>query len=150
MKVEQITIFLENQSGRLADVASILAAAGVNIRALSLADSADFGILRLIVHDTEKASQVLKAEGFTVAKTEVVGVQVPDRPGGLASVLQVLEAHGLSVEYMYAFSMRAGGDAVMVFRFDDMDRALAVLQAAGVSVSKPVDLFGQLPAGAGI
>ena len=87
MKVEQISIFLENKSGRLAEVAGVLAGAGINIRALSLADTTDFGILRLIVNDTEKAKQVLKDNGFTVGKTEVIAVEVPDRPGGLADIL---------------------------------------------------------------
>ena len=87
MKVEQIAIFVENKSGRLAEVTDILAKTGVNIRALSLADTADFGILRLIVNDTEKAKKVLKENGFTVRMNEVVAVEVPDRPGGLAGIL---------------------------------------------------------------
>ena len=90
MKVEQITVFLENRSGRLAEVAALLAEAGVNIRATALADAADFGILRLIVNDTEKANQVLKAHGFTVSKTHVVAVAVPDQPGGLAQILAAI------------------------------------------------------------
>jgi hypothetical protein len=85
---------------------------------------------------------VVERAGYAATMTEFFALQVPDRPGGLASVLQVLEPHGISVEYMYAFAMRAGGNAVMVFRFDDMDRALSVLKGAGVSVFKSVDLFG--------
>ena len=96
MKVEQISIFLENKSGRLAEVTNILSRAGVNIRALSLADTADFGILRLIVNQTEKAKQVLKENGFTVGKTEVIALEVPDKPGGLGSILKVLDASGIS------------------------------------------------------
>ena len=141
MKVEQITIFLENQSGRLADVASILAAAGVNIRALSLADSADFGILRLIVHDTEKASAVLKAEGFTVAKTEVVGVQVPDRPGGLAEILNAMKANQVNVEYMYAFVHKSAVNATIIFRFDDLEKGIACLQQAGIKILQGEDIY---------
>ena len=141
MKVEQITVFLENQSGRLADVASILAAAGVNIRALTLADSADFGILRLIVHDTEKASQVLKAEGFTVAKTVVVGVEVPDRPGGLAEILNAMKANQVNVEYMYAFVHKSAVNATIIFRFDDPEKAIACLQQAGIKIMRGEDIY---------
>src|SRR5512139_4240039 len=101
MKVEQISIFLENKSGRLAEVTNILSRAGVNIRALSLADTADFGILRLIVNQTEKAKQVLKDNGFTVGKTEVIALEVPDKPGGLAHILSVMTEEGVNVEYMY-------------------------------------------------
>jgi hypothetical protein len=119
-----------------------LAEAGVNLSTLTLAETGEFGLLRLITPDPEKTKQVVEQAGYAATSTEVVALQVPDRPGGLASVLQVLEAHQISVEYMYAFAMKAGGDAVMVFRFDDMDRALTVLQAAGVSVFKSVDLFG--------
>jgi hypothetical protein len=137
MKVEQITVFLENQSGRLADVASILAAAGVNIRALSLADSADFGILRLIVND----SQVLKAEGFTVAKTEVVGVQVPDRPGGLAEILRTMKANQVNVEYMYAFVHKSAVNATIIFRLDDPETAIACLQQAGIKILQGEDVY---------
>ena len=106
MKVEQITVFLENRSGRLADVAALLAAAGVNIRATALADAADFGILRLIVNETDKAKEVLKAQGFSVSKTHVVAVAVPDRPGGLAEILAAIRDARLNVEYMYAFVHR--------------------------------------------
>ena len=141
MKVEQITVFLENQSGRLADVASILAAAGVNIRALTLADSADFGILRLIVHDTEKASRVLKAEGFTVAKTVVVGVEVPDRPGGLAEILNAMKANQVNVEYMYAFVHKSAVDATIIFLFNDLEKGIACLQQAGIKILRGEDVY---------
>lgn len=123
MHVEQISIFIENKFGRLAEVTRILGDAGVNIRTLSLADTSDFGILRLIVNDTEKARTVLKERGFTVSKTEVVAVEIPDRPGGLADILQVLDADGINVEYMYAFVERCGENAVMIFRFDETDKA---------------------------
>jgi len=128
MKVEQIAVFLENKSGRLAEITSILAAGGVNIRALSVADTADFGILRLIVNDTARAKEVLKDGGFTVGLTEVVAVEVPDRPGGLASVLKEIDKAAINVEYMYAFVQKCGEHAVIIFRFDDVDKALAALQ----------------------
>ena len=114
MKVEQISIFLENKSGRLAEVATVLAGAAINIRALSLADTTDFGILRLIVNDTEKAKQVLKENGFTVGKTEVIAVEVPDRPGGLANILNAMKDKVINVEYMYAFVQKSGGNAIII------------------------------------
>ena len=141
MKIRQISVFLENRPGRLSALCRTLAEAGVNLSTLTLAETGEFGLLRLITPDPEKTKQVIEQAGYAATSTEVVALQVPDRPGGLASVLQVLEAHQISVEYMYAFAMKAGGDAVMVFRFDDMDRALTVLQTAGVSVFKAVDLF---------
>ena len=134
MHVEQISIFIENKFGRLAEVTRILGDAGVNIRTLSLADTSDFGILRLIVNDTEKAKNVLKERGFTVSKTEVVAVEIPDRPGGLADILQALDADGINVEYMYAFVERCGENAVMIFRFDETQKAIAMLTAKGFTV----------------
>lgn len=127
MKVEQLSIFIENKSGRLAEITRILGEATINIRALSLADTSDFGILRLIVNDCEVARTVLKDKGFTVSKTEVVAVEVPDRPGGLSAILQVLDRESINVEYMYAFVERCGGNAVIIFRFDETDKAIGVL-----------------------
>ncbi|HIJ87469.1 MAG TPA: ACT domain-containing protein [Desulfuromonadales bacterium] len=134
MKVEQISIFIENKSGRLAEISRILGESGINIRALSLADTSDFGILRLIVNDVEKAKSVLKECGFTVNKTEVVAVEVPDRPGGLSHILNVLDSEQINVEYMYAFGERCGGNAVIVFRFDDTDKAIETLTGSGVHI----------------
>ena len=136
MKVEQISIFIENKSGRLAEVTRIMGDAGVNIRALSLADTSDFGILRLIVDKTDKAKDVLKAEGFTVSKTEVVAVEVPDEPKGLFGILQILENNSVNVEYMYAFVERCGENAVIIFRFDDIESAIKVLVDNKISVLK--------------
>ena len=127
MKVEQISVFLENKLGALAEVTRILGEAGVNIRALSLADTKDFGILRLIVNDNQKAKDVLGSKGFTVRRTEVVAVEVPDRPGGLAEILKVLSESNISVEYLYAFVQQTGQNAIIIFRFDETDRAIAVL-----------------------
>ena len=134
MKVEQISIFIENKSGRLAEVTRILGDAGINIRALSLADTSDFGILRLIVNDREKAKQVLKDSGFTVGKTEVVAVEVPDRPGGLSQILQALDKGAINVEYMYAFVERCGENAVIIFRFDETEKAIDTLRVSGFNV----------------
>jgi hypothetical protein len=134
MNVEQISIFIENKSGRLAEITSILDEAGINIRALSLADTSDFGILRLIVNDRERAKSVLKERGFTVNKTEVVAVEVPDRPGGLARILKTLDSAAINVEYMYAFVERCGENAVIIFRFDETDKAIQTLQANGIAI----------------
>ena len=134
MHVEQISIFIENKFGRLAEVTRILGNAQVNIRTLSLADTSDFGILRLIVDDTEKAKAVLKEKGFTVSKTEVVAVEIPDIPGGLADLLQALDEDGINVEYMYAFVERRGENAVMIFRFDETAKAITALTAKKFNV----------------
>jgi len=134
MKVEQISIFIENKSGRLAEITRVLGEAGINIRALSLADTSDFGILRLIVNDGAKAATVLKESGFTVSKTEVVAVEVPDRPGGLSAILQTLDREEINVEYMYAFAERCGGNAVIIFRFDETDKAITILKAQNFSI----------------
>lgn len=134
MKVEQISIFIENKSGRLAEVARVLGEKGVNIRALSLADTSDFGILRLLVDNTDVAQITLKESGFTVNKTEVVAVEVPDDPGGLYNILQVLDEAKINVEYMYAFVERNAGNAVIIFRFDEVDKAIAALSEKGVSI----------------
>jgi hypothetical protein len=141
MKVEQISVFLENKSGRLADVAGVLAEAGINIRALSLADTTDFGILRLIVNDTVKAKEVLKDHGFTVGRTEVIAVEVSDRPGGLAHILNSMRDASINVEYMYAFVQKTGGNAVIIFRFDVLEKAIDVLQAAGVRILSGEEIY---------
>jgi hypothetical protein len=141
MKVEQISIFIENKSGRLAEITRVLGDAGINIRALSLADTSDFGILRLIVNDVEKAKSVLKDGGFTVNKTEVVAVEVPDQPGGLSRILQSLDADQINVEYMYAFVERCGGNAVIIFRFDDTDKAIATLKSRGFNILEGQQLY---------
>lgn len=132
MKVEQIAIFLENKAGRMADITAILAQNGINIRAMSLADTADFGILRLIVNDTARARQILKENGFTVGSTQVVVAEVEDKPGGLARVLQVIKECELNIEYMYAFTQKSGETGLIIFRFDELDRAIDQLVKSGV------------------
>jgi hypothetical protein len=134
MKVDQISIFLENKSGRLAEVTRVLGNAGINVRALSLADTSDFGILRLIVNDSAKAVDVLKQNQFTVSMTQVVAVEVSDRPGGLAHILDILQKENINVEYMYAFVERSSDNAVIIFRFDDIDKAIKTLTGKGITV----------------
>ncbi len=141
MRAEQISIFLENKSGRLAEVTEILSRAGVNIRALSLADTSDFGVLRIIVDDNDTAKSSLKERGFTVGKTNVVAVEVPDRPGGLFSILDLLSKGRVNVEYMYAFVRQSGENAVMIFRFDNTDEAIKLLQENGFTVIEGKKLY---------
>lgn len=141
MKAEQISVFLENKAGRLAEVTAILAEAGVNIRALALADTSDFGVLRLIVNDNDKAEAALKNRGFTVGKTDVVAVEVEDRPGGLHSILNILNKEGVNVEYMYAFVQQSGDNAIMIFRFDNLDQAVEILQRNSVTVINGKEVY---------
>lgn len=141
MKVEQISIFLENRAGRLAEVTKTLADAQISIRALSLADTSDFGILRLIVTDHEKAKKVLKEKGFTVGRTTVVGVEVEDKPGGLHRILELLSGNGVNVEYMYAFVHQGGKNAILIFRFDKTDQAIDILNANKIRIITGNELY---------
>ncbi|WP_018125445.1 ACT domain-containing protein [Desulfovibrio oxyclinae] len=134
MKVDQLSIFLENRAGRLAEVTRILEETGINIRALSLADTSDFGILRLIVDDFEKGRAALKEHGFTVGRTNVVAVEIDDQPGGLNHILTLLQNEGINVEYMYAFVQQSGNSAVLIFRFDRTEQGIEVLQKNNINV----------------
>lgn len=135
MKVKQISVFLENRSGRLAEVTHVLGDKGLNIRALSLADTSDFGILRMIIDHPDDAYMELKERHYTVQETEVVTLEVADQPGGLAGVLELLYQNNINVEYLYAFPERDSVDkALMVFRFDDNDRAIALMQQNGIKI----------------
>jgi hypothetical protein len=141
MKAEQISVFLENRAGRLAEVTRTLREASINIRAMSLADTSDFGILRLIVSDPAKAISELKAKGFTLGRTSVVAVQVGDQPGGLDQVLSLMAENGVNVEYMYAFVQKKMEQATLIFRFDKIEKAIELLQAAGVSLIPGSELY---------
>ncbi len=132
MRVKQISVFIENRSGRLSDVAEVLGGNNINIRALSLADTSDFGILRLIVDKPGEALEVLKKAHFTLSETDVIAVEVSDRPGGLAEVLAVLGEAGINVEYMYAFVEKSSGHAVMIFRIEDIDKAVQALKTRDI------------------
>jgi len=134
MKVEQLSIFLENRAGRLAEVTRALSKAHINIRALSLADTSEFGILRLIVDDHETAKAILKEQGFTVGSTSVVAVAVADEPGGLDKILQLLSDKGVNVEYMYAFVQADGKHAALILRFDKTDKAVEALTEHGIPI----------------
>lgn len=134
MWVKQISIFLENKSGRLATVTRLLADHNFNIRALSIADTSDFGILRLIVNDPNRAYQVLKDAGFTVNETEVLAVEIPDRPGGLAGVLDLLHKAGTNVEYLYAFVSKSAENALVLLKVENLEQAVVVLTANGITI----------------
>jgi len=141
MLVKQISIFLENRVGRLQEVTDVLTQADINIRALSLADTSDFGILRLIVNRPDEAQNVLKKQGFTVKENEVIAVEVEDRPGGLAKILGIFRTAGISVEYMYAFVERKSAHAVMIFRVESNAKAIKGLQDGGVSLLSDTDVY---------
>lgn len=127
MIIKQVSVFLENKSGRLNEVTQILGEAGVNISAFTIADTSDFGILRLIVPEPEKAKEVLKKHDFSVQTTDVVLVKSPNNPGGLANMLKILNSKNISIEYMYAFSMNETG-AIIVIRTVDVTKCMDVLQ----------------------
>ena len=141
MKVEQLSVFIENKSGRLSEVTAILFEAGINILALTLLDTSDFGVMRLIVDHTEPALRSLKDNGFTVSKTEVVAVQVEDHPGGLHNILNLLKNSAINVEYMYDYLRHIGKDAILIFRFNDMPKAVGVLKGYGIPVIEADRLF---------
>jgi len=141
MKIQQISLFLENKPGHLNAICRTLSEARINIVTLSLADTQQFGIVRLIVEDWEKAKAVLEGAGYVVNVREVVAATVKDRPGGMAEILDVIQAAGVNIEYMYAFTFKHGDQAVLVFRFDNPDKAVAALKSAGQDVLSRVELF---------
>ena len=140
MKLTQLSVFLENKPGQISLPCRALAKADINILTLSLSDTQQFGILRLIVRDWRKARTVLEQAGCVVNLTEVVALEVADRPGGLAELLELIEREGINIEYMYAFTFGRNQKAVMVFRFDDPDKALELLRLNNVNVLGTVDL----------
>lgn len=134
MKINQISVFLENKIGRLAEVTKVLGSKGINIRALSIADTAEFGILRMIVSQPEEAYSILEKSGFTVSKTEVIVVEVMDRPGGLAEVLEILAKACLNVEYLYAFVAPKGKNALVVLKIEKLTEAVELLRREKVKI----------------
>ncbi len=141
MKVRQISVFLENTSGRLAEVTEVLGRNEVNIRALSIADTSDFGILRLIVNDPDKAYKALKEEGYTVSENRVIAVEIADKPGGLASCLKIFEECKVNIEYMYAFVGNAGDNAVVVFKIRDINWAVEELKKRRVKLLADEEVY---------
>jgi hypothetical protein len=138
---KQISVFLENKSGRLAHVTRVLGDARINIRALSIADTSDFGILRLIVNDPVKAHKILKEAGFTVSETEVIAVRMPDAPGGLAAVLDQMSEENLNIEYLYAFLGMSGNDALVIFKVEDIKKAKVAFRNKGIKFVDEQELY---------
>jgi len=141
MKLKQISVFLENRKGRLSGALDTLATAKINIRALSIADTSEFGILRLIVPDPDKARKALEKAGFTVKENYVIAVEIDDRPGGLATALKVLSDADLNVEYLYAFIAKGGDKAVVILRTEDVDAGIKVFRKAGINVLNGETLY---------
>jgi hypothetical protein len=134
MKWKQLSVFLENKPGALSEPCRLLAKAGINIQTFSLADTREFGILRLVVEDSDKARRLLQRNGFAVKVTKVVVLEVPDKPGGLAAILDALDGTGISVKYGYGFTVYPHEKGVLVFCFDDPETAIEVLKKKGIDV----------------
>ncbi|MEN8127013.1 MAG: ACT domain-containing protein [Planctomycetota bacterium] len=134
MKITQISVFLENRKGRLAEVCSMLGQAGINIRALTIAETESFGVLRMVVDKPAEAADLFRKNGITANRTDVVAAEVPDKPGGLAEVLETLSEHDVNVEYMYGFVEKDSENALLVFRFDNPELAAQVLRENGLKV----------------
>jgi len=141
MLVKQISVFLENTKGRLASVTSVLAKNNINIRALSIADTTDFGILRLIVNDPDEANKILRDNNFTVRITHVVAVEIPDAPGGLSGALELLTEKEVAVEYMYAFIGNLSNNAMVILKVDDADKAVGVLANSDIRIINSNEVY---------
>ena len=133
MKVQQVSVFIENRIGRMAEVTRLLGNNNINIRALSIADTTNFGIIRLIVNDVQQAEKVFKDAGYTVSLTDVIALEIPDTPGGLADVMETLNKGGVSIEYLYAYVEKSGDKAVVIFRFEDTEKALQIVESSGIT-----------------
>lgn len=134
MKIPQLSVFLENRPSSLLEPLAALAAANINLAGISLADTEQFGILRILLKDWEQARAVLQRDGWVVNVSEMVAVDVDDHPGGLVRALEVLAAAAVNIEYMYAFYLRHEGRVVLLFRFEDPDAAVAALAAAAIAM----------------
>lgn len=141
MSIKQISIFVENKPGRLAEITSFLADNEIDIRALSIADTTDYGILRLIVSDPEKAEKILKDDGLTVSITKVLGIGIPDVPGGFSKAINTLSKEGISVEYAYAFITPEVGTAYVIIRVPDNEKAIEILTKANIKIFEQSDIF---------
>lgn len=141
MIIKQLSVFVENQPGRLAEITDALCKKDIDIRALSIADTTNFGILRLIVNHPSRAESVLKDQGFTVSQTDVIGIGVEDRPGGLCHALGVLRDAGITVEYMYAFVSKAEKTAFVILRVEDNETAMRELKEHGVTLLSGSEIY---------
>ena len=132
--ISQVSIFIENTKGRLAEVCGLLGSNDINIKALTIAESPEFGILRVVLNNTEKAKKILKGNGFIATIAPVVAVEVSDTPGGLAKALKILADNDINLEYMYGFVEKASEKALMVLKFDNIEKAIEVLQANNIPI----------------
>lgn len=134
MIIQQVSVFIENKSGKIYEAASVLAEKNVNIRSLTLADTASFGVLRMIVDKPDVAYEAFKASGLTAKISEVLAIEVPDQVGGFAAVMKIMSDAGINVEYMYAFVEKNQDNAVLIFRFDDVRKTLELLKGKGLRI----------------
>ena len=126
MTINQISVFLENKSGRIAEVTRVLAEAGINLRAMTIADTADFGILRIIANNYQKAREVLEANNFTTRVTRVLGIEVADEPGGLYKIMSLFKENGVNIEYLYATLEQKDGKAIVIFKVANVEQGLKI------------------------
>jgi hypothetical protein len=140
MKLQQISVFIKNSPGCLAEIATTLGGVDVNIRAMSLADTSEFGILRMVLDHNEKAVKILKNYGYAVSKTDVIGVEMEDKPGELGKLLRIMEARNLNVEYMYSFIRTMSEKIIMVMKADDLEVAISALSSEGVNIVNSSEL----------
>ena len=133
MKIKQISIFLENTAGRIADVTKVLKDNSINLRAIMIADTADFGILRIITDDSEKALSVLKEAKFTTKTTDVLAISISDKVGALHDVMALFQNNGINIEYLYASLEKTGDTAIIIFKVEDADKGLKVIEENGLS-----------------
>ena len=140
MRVQQISIFLENRAGRLKDVCALLGQNSINIRALTVAETETFGVLRIVVDDTDKAMEALKTGSYTANITQVVVVEIDDQPGGLAKVLDVLDENSINIEYLYAFVEKKVDKAMVVFRFEAPEKAIETLKANDINIATDINV----------
>lgn len=142
MQIQQLSIFVENKSGRLAEITETIGKANVDIRAISVADTSDFGILRLIVDKPKEAVEALRAAGLTVSLTSVIAIGIDDQPGEFAKAMRVLADGNIGVEYMYAFISRDKGKAYVILRVLETDKAVACLEQNGITLLTAEDIYG--------
>lgn len=141
MTVKQVSIFLENKSGRLLDVTRRLGEAGVNVRAMCVADTSEFGVVRLIADDPDKARDILREHGFIVKETTVIAVEVEDRPGGLSEIIKPMVDQEMNIEYLYCFLGKSGKNAVVIIRVEEAEQAVGALKVAGFRVISEDELY---------
>lgn len=142
MQIQQLSVFVENKEGRLAEITRVLADANIDIRAISIADTSDFGILRLIVDKSDQAVTALKTAGMTVSLTNVIAIGITDKPGEFAKAMKILADEHIAIEYMYAFISRDKGKAFVILRVNDNEKAVSVMQDSGIAILTAEEIHG--------